>query len=427
MKFSFNINGIWIFSACLTSMISLISYRGNPLLEDSSYYFAYQLGYLFLIALFSKFTLLKRVKLSKMWFALGALVLLFSQPLFEDDHYRYIWEGRVFAHGENPYINAPDSKKLNYIDYNRKKQIGFSYLTTVYPPVSILWFSIGGILSPDYRISLVVLMILNSILVFILLSRIENYIKSEWLLFLILPLLQKEYIQSVHIDLFAFLWILPLFFETNKKHYRDIGLIFLSIFSKVIGIFFVFPLILKHINELRTNIMFWIISTLLLLSFPLFYLYLKSINGVHGYEAFGGSWVWNPGFYSIFSRGFGFEDITSRKITIYSFLIYTITIGLFTIAKYKRNKYVFTKELLWGITYLFFSGLIFFTPVYNSWYVIWFLVPALLLNLKFGVLYSFFSFTCYMKYFNPDLLPWAEFFGHLFFIPSLYEYFKSAE
>jgi alpha-1,6-mannosyltransferase len=419
--FQVNINYLWILSSLLITFVSLLGYKGNPRLEDSSLFFFFQVSYFLIVWFLDKKNLISAVKLKKKYYLIGVVLILFSQPLFENDHYRYIWEGRVFANGGNPYTDAPNASTLNGIDYNKKESIGFKHLTTVYPPASILWFSVGGAFSSNYRVGLIILMILNSILVFILLKRIENYISSTWLLILIIPLLQKEYIQSIHIDLFAFMFVFPFLLDKNRNYFKSWILIFLSIFSKVIGIFFVYPFIMKHYLEKKRKVSFWFLNLSLLFSFPLFYFYLTKINGVNGFEAFSREWVWNPGFYSLLTRLFLIEENMARTISFVSFIVFVSLLGIVSLSCYMRNKFMFEKTELWILTYLFFSSLIFFTPVYNAWYVIWFLVPALLLNLKFGVFYAFFSFTCYMKYLNPDWLPYGELMGHIFFLPSVFE------
>ena len=60
--------------------------------------------------------------------------------LFENDHYRYIWEGKVVAAGENPYKHAPKSKELKHIEYEHKKKIAYNKLTSIYPPLSQVFF-----------------------------------------------------------------------------------------------------------------------------------------------------------------------------------------------------------------------------------------------------------------------------------------------
>jgi alpha-1,6-mannosyltransferase len=425
MWFLFNINFFWIFTALSMLIISLVSYKGNPLLEDSSYYFAFQITYLAIVLIGRRLSLIKKVDLHHGVFFIGIVLVCFSQPLFENDHYRYLWEGRVFANGVSPYEYAPSSKELDNISFNKKESIGFKHLSSIYPPVALAWFSLGGMFSPNYRVGLIILMILNSLLIFLMLKRLLLFDIEHWLIILTFPILQKEYIQSIHIDLFAFIWILPFLLGVSHKLYTHVLLIFMSVFSKIIGVFFVFPLFLKFYKGIKHKFLLCFYSLFLLISFPAFYYFVIGVSGNSGFKAFSSSWIWNPGFYSFLNRFLNIGNTESRYLTIYSFLFYLFLIGIRSIRCFLIHDYSFTKKDLWSLSYLFFSGFIFFSPVYNSWYVIWFLVPALLLNLQLGVLYAFFSFTCYTKYLNPSLIPLGEFFGHILFIPSLVELYRS--
>jgi alpha-1,6-mannosyltransferase len=88
------------------------------------------------------------------WLVLGVAVILraalFASPvLLSSDIYRYVWDGRVQAHGINPYRYIPADPKLAplrdraiYPNINRK-----SYARTVYPPAAQVVFAIVGRIS----------------------------------------------------------------------------------------------------------------------------------------------------------------------------------------------------------------------------------------------------------------------------------------
>ncbi len=425
MVSSISLNLFWVLSAFFLSLVSLLIFKGDPHQENSLLYIIFHLAYFALTYLANKKKMISKKPLKVSSFLLGVFIILFTEPLFENDHYRYIWEGRILIQGKNPYVLPPSSLELNEIDYDAKEDIAFKNLTTIYPPVSLLWFGVAGHFSASYRFGLILLMLLNSLLVFFLLSKVWPLIRSKWLLILCLPLIQKEYIQSVHIDLFAFMWVFYFLFDEKSRYFRHFVYILLSIFSKIIGVFFVFIYFLRYFKEKKRLLSFWVFIILLIFSFPIFYQYLHSIGGVGGYNAFSQTWVWNPGFYSFLSRFLNYSDEASRKMIGVLFCIYILILGSFSLVDYKKKLFEVSMRRKWEITYLFFSGLMFFSPVYNAWYVIWFLIPALMLNLKTGVFYGIFSFTCYFSYLNKDLLPLGEFLGHIFFLISLWELYRS--
>lgn len=70
------------------------------------------------------------------------LYLLFLDPLLSSDIYRYVWDGKVQAHGFNPYRFIPAAPELAYLrdtaiypNINRA-----DYAVTIYPPVAQMFF-----------------------------------------------------------------------------------------------------------------------------------------------------------------------------------------------------------------------------------------------------------------------------------------------
>jgi len=77
---------------------------------------------------------------------------LFSPPLLSDDLYRYLWEGRLWLEGHNPYRLSPGDPALGYLRDDVWTEINNKSLASIYPPLSQLLFVIaqwlgGGILT----------------------------------------------------------------------------------------------------------------------------------------------------------------------------------------------------------------------------------------------------------------------------------------
>lgn len=75
--------------------------------------------------------------------ALGA-IWLFAPPVLSDDLYRYVWEGRLWLEGFNPYGIAPDDPSLAPLRDELWASINNKSLATVYPPLSQLLFAISA-------------------------------------------------------------------------------------------------------------------------------------------------------------------------------------------------------------------------------------------------------------------------------------------
>lgn len=409
-------------SSFFITLLSHLFYSKGPEFTGGIYYIGFSLLYgLTLFLSFKKYpNNFKRLSLP--FFILGCLILSFGWPLFENDHYRYLWEGKILLKGFNPYILAPNSETLNHINFTERNSIGFQHLPSLYPPLGLAFFSIGSFLS--FKWNLILQMVMNSVLTFLLFNLIKEKVKIQHLV-LLFPFFQKEFIQSIHIDLFAFIFLVPLFIQAGKtgsliKSFKFLGLIFLSYWIKLLGIL-ILPFLWLKIKKNDRPIIF-IISLIIFLSLPVFMsLFIDEISQLKGALAFSQRWTWNPGFFSLLNRLLGFSFYNSRIISLISFAVVSAILFLTSFKLYKRQNDTLSDRQLLTSIYLLFSSLMFFTPVYNPWYAIWFLVPALLLQNKSGILYGFFSCCSYISYGNPELRPVSEFLSHIWFLFSLRE------
>ncbi len=72
-------------------------------------------------------------------------ILVCTRPTLSDDIYRYVWDGKVQAHGISPYRYPPDAPELTQLrDSNIYPHINRKNVVTVYPPAAeaayfLLW------------------------------------------------------------------------------------------------------------------------------------------------------------------------------------------------------------------------------------------------------------------------------------------------
>ena len=79
------------------------------------------------------------------WVAIGLALafgaaFVFAPPILSDDVYRYLWEGRLWLEGFNPYRLAPDDPSLVHLRDDLWVRINNKPLATIYPPLSQLVF-----------------------------------------------------------------------------------------------------------------------------------------------------------------------------------------------------------------------------------------------------------------------------------------------
>ncbi len=143
--------------------------------------------------------------------ALAARVpLLFAPPALSDDIYRYVWEGRVIAHGGNPYTQAPADPALAGLrDRTIHPHVNHPELATIYPPLAEAGFALVARLSPTVS-AMKVWVALHDLLlvcVLILLLRREGASEVAAIAYAWNPLVIVEYAGSGHNDPTAMLWL----------------------------------------------------------------------------------------------------------------------------------------------------------------------------------------------------------------------------
>jgi len=62
--------------------------------------------------------------------------LVVAPPVLSDDVYRYVWEGRVWLSGHNPYVLAPADLSLSHLRDEVWTGINNKALASIYPPLS---------------------------------------------------------------------------------------------------------------------------------------------------------------------------------------------------------------------------------------------------------------------------------------------------
>jgi hypothetical protein len=247
-------------------------YSERPILEYIAIYFS----------LFSLYTLaclyiFKSNWNQKTFWVLVAFGLLFrfamlpSQQIQEDDVYRYLWDGKVFNHGINPFkfspneINRYKSLKIqepgyfnshykqsdkdelavlhglkweNEISLQFMERINHPDVPTIYPPLAQYVFRLSQQIKSDNLFTLRVIFLLFDILgmTFIVLTlRALNLNQNFSLIYFWSPLIIKETYNSTHLDIIGISCLCVSTYFLIRKHM--IGSIFFLALS-VLGKFY---------------------------------------------------------------------------------------------------------------------------------------------------------------------------------------------
>jgi hypothetical protein len=135
------------------------------------------------------------------------LVLLPTQPTLSDDMFRYVWDGRVQAHGLSPYQYPPKAPELfelrRPVTQAYWKFINRKEAVTVYPPGAQLAFAglwrVAGDSVTGYKLAFVLAELLGAVWLMKLLKLFDQP-PARVLIYLWSPLLIFEVAHAGHVD-----------------------------------------------------------------------------------------------------------------------------------------------------------------------------------------------------------------------------------
>lgn len=378
----------------------------------------YILGWtIFLAATFFLSKYLPTIKWKFLPTLLCLLPILGTEPLFENDQYRYLWEGKVMSAGFNPYKAPPASPILDDINFPERPLVGYNKLTSPYSPLTVAFFSLFSPLT--YTQAVFVIQLLNCLFVALILHYLQG-IKTLASL-PIMGIFCKEFSQSIHMELLAVVpLLLAIVFLEKKKTNLSYLFFMISTLFKING-FLLFPWFLGRAyqeGKIRAAI-----PWLLIMFASLFINFFGplSLHESNGFYNFMKHWTWHPGALSIFLTVF--EMKTARILTDVLWILTLCGLGL----TFLRHRWQGFKA-----AYFIFILTAFLRPTFNSWYTAWFLLPGATFN-SFGSLwYGFFSELSYVNYATSKVgLYWfsvlVTHFGIVFVVKELFKNLKTIQ
>jgi hypothetical protein len=148
------------------------------------------------------------------------LALLPVVPTLSDDIYRYVWEGRVAAHGHDPWGSSPLDPALAHLrEGDIHPRINHPELAAIYPPLAIAGFAAVAALSPTVAAMKCWVVLHDIVLVLLLLawSRRGRAPPQAVIAYAWNPLVVVEYAGSGHHDPTAIVWLVAALFWAERR------------------------------------------------------------------------------------------------------------------------------------------------------------------------------------------------------------------
>jgi len=283
----------------------------------------------------------------------------YASPIYEDDYFRFLWDGWNFSTTGNPYNGPPVDyfDEDNYSDpllevlYN----VNYPEVPTIYAPVCQVFFAIGAFLGPLKLWSLRLVIFVVEFFILLLFSRIVS--PRQLLLLAWCPLLIFESLFQIHPDfLAASFLILAYYTRKNDKH------LWVGIFCALaLGIkITVLPCLAFLLWPLRKQGIIAFGLTMLIMYTPFF---LQGTRAdFDGLLIFARDWEFNASLYTLGASYF------SRDIV--KFCMLGIFISAFSFFWFSwQRKGAIQNEIPRAIIAVY--GVLFLvSPVVNSWYLL---------------------------------------------------------
>jgi alpha-1,6-mannosyltransferase len=287
------------------------------------------------------------------------LICLLGTPLFEDDHYRYLWDGYRFVEFGSPYGVPPqvffDDPSVPGSMRPALDGVNYPAVPTIYGPVLQLLFGAGYLVAPGAFWPIRLVLVLVNLGLIALLLRTAS--PRAVLLYAWNPLVFKEVAMTGHPDA---LLALPLLLAW---HWRHIGGPWIGTIVK--GVLFGVALAVK-ISAIPA--MAWLLwqrryraiplafATLLLLYLP----FANIAGDIPGFVAFARDWQFNAAAFAWASALFGPQ--TAKAICA----VVAVAAMFFIQWRARADDGCPPWHRVFGV-------LLLCSPVINAWYLLWLL------------------------------------------------------
>jgi len=346
-----------------------------PYTEDIVPYVSFRMivGLYFFIAVLN----IKKIKNNNLWLGLiiavglvSRIILIPSQPVLEDDYYRYLWDGAVIAHSYNPYVYSPEAA----MD-----------LTNDYVPEELHELAnesgkiVKNINHPLFDIAL--LLVLFKTLKELKLPLL--FVVFYWLN----PIVIHEFFNAAHMDLLALLFVsISLYLSIKNKTWIAVITLAFAVGFKLWPVVLL-PLLLRNFWQDKKLLLKFIggFAGLVLIFFiPVL---LSTLDNTLGFIIYAGKWINNAAIYSMF-QWLVQETISLLQIDVSClacinrwgiFIIYLLICAIILRKTHQNNLEFFYKALL------IVAVLYMISPTQFPWYYTW-MVPLLTIRPKVSLL-----------------------------------------
>lgn len=354
------------------------------------------------------------IKQSILFSVLFRLTLLFMLPNLSDDYFRFVWDGRLSAHGINPFSITPsafmESRQVAPgLDHQLFSVMNSQNYYTIYPPLLQFIFFVSVKLFPSNIFGSVILMRLFIIAaeigsIFLLSSILKqlNLPSKNILLYTLNPLVIMELTGNLHFEALMIFFLLLSVFLLMKEQLTLSAIAFsLAICSKLLPLMLL-PLLLKRIGFQKSRWFYFICGTTSIIMFIPF-IDMELIGNISSsIGLYFHSFEFNASIFYVI-RWAGFEtlgyDIIGKAGPI---LLLIAMAGIVSMAIFQKEKNV---SSLFSAMLFCFTIYFAFATIVHPWYIATLVALSVFTKWVYPLL---FSGLIILTYFTYRIVPYSE-------------------
>lgn len=365
---------------------------------------------LYSLLFLSYFWLLRNPLTTRSIFAWGVtfrILFLGAMPWLSDDIYRFLWDGRLWIQGENPFAFIPQYYMGNETHLMGLKELypllNSKQYFAIYPPVNQFVFGLAALIVPTgiFKGQLVIkiVLLIGEILLFRYGIRLLELLKKDTrliALYFLNPLVVLEVCGNLHFEGLMATFLIMAFYYLQTHRWPISALCFaLAIGTKLIPLLYL-PLLFPLLGFQKMVQYTFITLTVVLLLFVPFLNLELSLNMLESVDLYYQSLSFNAFFYHIIT------DLSSETIKPYvAFglaVIPSIYVLLQAFKSTNLNTTIRKSQIAHTVYYLF-------SAVVHPWY----LVTLLGINIVVGFKHiAVWSYVIGLSYFTYRTFPYEE-------------------
>ncbi|MEL7223030.1 MAG: glycosyltransferase 87 family protein [Bacteroidota bacterium] len=348
------------------------------------------------------------------WLAFAVLLrilLVGAFPALSDDIYRFIWDGRLWLAGHNPFDYLPtwyleESHQVPGLTKDLFDQLNSPKYYTIYPPVAQFTFVVSCWIAPNSWVGAAIVMKLlllaaelGSLWLILRLLAHWKLPATRVLWFALNPLLIVEVMGNLHFEgVMIFFLLLGIWYLTKEAWWRSATAMALAVASKLLPLMF-FPFLIRRLGWQRSFAYFSLVGVVLVgLWLPMLSETFVTNFG-SSVELYFQRFEFNASFFNIVQWvGYQYEGYNLIRFIGPSLALLVLGLILWRSWHDQGEKWI----QLPGLWLFAISVYLFCATTVHPWYTALPLVLCIFTNYRWPILWSFLITFTYITYWNPE-------------------------